>query len=125
MARILIIDDVTSIRNIVSSMLQKYGHRVFEASSGEEALNLVRSKRVHLAITDVNMPGMDGITLIERLKGIEHFKSTPVVVLAKGAKDENIEKAKQAGATDWIAKPFTEESLNSKINQILVDYYVN
>ena len=125
MARILIIDDVTSIRNIVASMLQKYGHRVFPASSGEEALNLARSKRVHLAITDVNMPGMDGITLIEHLKGIEHFKSTPVVVLAKGAKDENIEKAKLAGATDWIAKPFTEESLNNKINQILVDYYVN
>jgi two-component system, chemotaxis family, chemotaxis protein CheY len=125
MARILIIDDVASIRNIVASMLQKHGHRVFPASSGEEALSLAKSKRVHLAITDVNMPGMDGITLIEHLKTIEHFKSTPIVVLAKGAKDENIEKAKLAGAADWIAKPFTEDSLTNKINQILVDYYVN
>ena len=125
MARILIIDDVTSIRGIVASMLQKYGPRIFQASSGEEALLLAKTKRMHLAITDVNMPGMDGITLIQKLKELEHFKAAPVVVLAKGAKDENIEKAKQAGAAGWIVKPFTEESLNNKINQILVDYYVN
>ena len=125
MARILIIDDVASIRGIIESVLQKYGHRVFQASSGEEALQLAKTRRMHLAITDVNMPGMDGITLISKLKEMEHFKNAPVVVLAKGAKDENIEKAKQAGAVDWIAKPFTEESLNNKINQILVDFYVN
>jgi two-component system, chemotaxis family, chemotaxis protein CheY len=125
MARIMIIDDVASIRNIVGSMLQKHGHRVFFAGSGDEALELAKVKRLHLAVTDINMPGMDGITLIERLKQLEHFKNTPIVVLAKGAKDENIEKAKKAGATDWIAKPFTEESLSVKINQILVDYYVN
>jgi two-component system, chemotaxis family, chemotaxis protein CheY len=121
----MIIDDVASIRNIVASVLQKFGHRVFHAASGDEALTIAKSKRVHLVITDVNMPGMDGIQLIERLKTIEHFKTTPTVVLAKGAKDENIDRAKKAGAIDWIAKPFTEESLNNKINQILVDHYVN
>ena len=121
----MIIDDVASIRNIVSSVLQKFGHRVFHAASGDEALAIAKGKRVHLVITDVNMPGMDGIQLIERLKTIEHFKTTPIVVLAKGAKDENTDRAKKAGAIDWIAKPFTEESLNNKINQILVDHYVN
>lgn len=125
MARIMIIDDVASIRNIVASVLQNFGHRIFHAGSGEEALTIAKGRRVHLVITDINMPGMDGITLIERLKLIEHFKNTPIVVLAKGAKDENIEKAKKAGAMDWIAKPFTEESLTNKINQILVDQYVN
>jgi two-component system, chemotaxis family, chemotaxis protein CheY len=120
----MIIDDVASIRNIVASILQKFGHRVFHAASGEEALVLAKSRRVHLVITDINMPGMDGITLIQQIRSIEHFANTPIVVLAKGAKDENIEKAKQAGAIDWIAKPFTEDSLNSKINQILVDNYV-
>jgi two-component system, chemotaxis family, chemotaxis protein CheY len=125
MAKILIIDDVASIRNIVASVLQKSGHRVFQAGSGDEALQIAQGRRVHLVITDINMPGMNGITLIERLRVIEHFRSTPIVVLAKGAKDENIENAKKAGGTDWIAKPFTEESLNNKINQILVDHYVN
>jgi two-component system, chemotaxis family, chemotaxis protein CheY len=125
MARILVVDDVASIRGIVESMLQKRGHRVFLASNGEEAIKIAQVKRIHLAITDVNMPGMDGLTLIGHLKTIELFKATPVVVLAKGAKDENIDKATQVGACGWIAKPFTEESLNNKINQILVDYYVN
>jgi two-component system, chemotaxis family, chemotaxis protein CheY len=125
MARIMIIDDVATIRSIVASVLQKSGHRVFQASSGDEALTIAKSKRLHLTITDINMPGMDGIELIARLKTIEHIKDTPIVVLAKGAKDENIEKAKKAGAMDWIAKPFTEESLNNKINQILVDHYVH
>jgi two-component system, chemotaxis family, chemotaxis protein CheY len=125
MARILVVDDVASIRGIVESMLKKRGHRVFLAASGEEAIKIAEVKRIHIAITDVNMPIMDGLTLISKLKEIESFKSVPIVVLAKGAKDENVERAKQAGASDWIAKPFTEESLNSKINQILVDYYVN
>ena len=81
MARILIIDDVTSIRNIVASMLQKYGHRVFPASSGEEALNLARSKRVHLAITDVNMPGMEARELCQRLRAVRGLAETPLYVL--------------------------------------------
>jgi two-component system, chemotaxis family, chemotaxis protein CheY len=125
MARIMIVDDVASIRSIVTSMLEKHGHRVFSVGSGDEAIELAKAKRVHLVITDVNMPGMDGLTLIAQMKKIEHFKSTPIAVLAKGAKDENVDKAKEAGACDWIAKPFTEDSLNNKINQILVDYYVN
>jgi CheY-like chemotaxis protein len=124
MARILLIDDVASIRNIVASMLQKHGHRIYLAPSGEEALEIAKSKRMHMVITDVNMPGMDGFTLISNLRQFEHLKDTPIVVLAKGANDSNIDKAKAAGANDWIGKPFTEESLNSKINQTLVDYYV-
>ena len=120
----MLIDDVASIRSIVASMLQKRGHRLFLAASGEEAIEIAKTKRMHLAITDVNMPGMDGLTLIRHLRTFEHLKETPIVVLAKGASDTNIEKAKAVGANDWIAKPFTEESLNNKINQILVDYYV-
>ena len=125
MARILIVDDVMSIREIVLSMLQKKGHRVFEAGTGEEALAIAKTKRVHLVLTDVNMPAMDGIELIGKLRALEHYAKTPIVVLAKGAKDDNIERARAAGAIDWIAKPFTEESLVNKVNQLLVDYYVN
>lgn len=125
MARILIVDDVMSIREIVCSMLQKKGHRVFEAKTGEEAIAIAKTKRVHLVLTDINMPVMDGIQMIHQLRQIEHYAKTPIVVLAKGAKDENIEKARAAGAIDWIAKPFTEDSLVSKVNQLLVDYYVN
>jgi two-component system, chemotaxis family, chemotaxis protein CheY len=125
MARILIVDDVTPIRDIVISILQKRGHRIFEAKSGDEALSIAREKKVHMVLTDVNMPGMDGISMIERMRGLENYKSVPIVVLAKDAKDSNIERAKAAGAIDWVSKPFTEDSLVNKVNQILVDYYVN
>lgn len=125
MARILIVDDVTPIRDIVISILQKRGHRIFEAKSGDEALGIAREKKVHMVLTDVNMPGMDGISMIERMRGLENYKSVPIIVLAKDAKDSNIERAKAAGAIDWVAKPFTEDSLVNKVNQILVDYYVN
>jgi two-component system, chemotaxis family, chemotaxis protein CheY len=125
MARILIVDDVTPIRDIVISILQKRGHRIFEAKSGDEALSIAREKKVHMVLTDVNMPGMDGITMIERMRVIENYKSVPIIVLAKDGKDANIERAKTAGAIDWVSKPFTEDSLVNKVNQILVDYYVN
>jgi two-component system, chemotaxis family, chemotaxis protein CheY len=68
---------------------------------------------------------MDGISMIERMRGLENYQSVPIIVLAKDAKDSNIERAKAAGAIDWVAKPFTEDSLVNKVNQILVDYYVN
>lgn len=125
MARIMIVDDVTSIREIVAAVLQKSGHRVYQASSGEQALSIAKDRRLHLVMTDVNMPNMDGITLVSRFRSLEHHDQTPILVLAKGAKDENIAKAKAAGATDWVAKPFTEESLIFKINQVLVDHYVH
>lgn len=125
MARIMIVDDVTSIREIVSAMLQKRGHRVYQASSGDQALTVAKDRRLHLLMTDVNMPSMDGITLVSRFRSLELHEHTPVIVLAKGATDANIVKARAAGATDWIAKPFTEDSLLAKINQVLVDHYVH
>jgi two-component system, chemotaxis family, chemotaxis protein CheY len=125
MARILIVDDVTPIREIVTSMLQKRGHRVFACKSAEEALALALDKRVHMVLTDVNMPGIDGITMIKKMRTLPLYEAVPFVVLAKGAKDESIELARVNGAVDWIAKPFTEEALVNKVNQILVDHYVN
>ncbi len=125
MARILIVDDVTPIRDIVVSILRKRGHRVFEAKAGDEALAIAQTKKVHMVLTDVNMPGMDGISMIKRMRAIENYDTVPILVLAKDAKDANVEQAKAAGAIDWFPKPFTEEALVNKVNQVLVDYYVN
>jgi two-component system, chemotaxis family, chemotaxis protein CheY len=124
MARIMIVDDVAAIREIVSAILTKKGHRVVEASSAHEALDIAKVRRTHLVITDVNMPVMDGISFIGRLREIENYKRTPVVVLANGAKDESVARATEAGAAGWIPKPFTEDSLVNSVNQVLVDYWV-
>ena len=124
MARIMIVDDVATIRQIVSSVLKDVSYKVIEAASAEEALALAEVKRCHLVVTDVNMPGKSGLDLITGLRAIKTYDKTPIVILAKDANDENIQKAQALGAVGWIAKPFTPESLLATINQILVDHYV-
>ena len=124
MARIMIVDDVATIRQIVSSVLKDVGYKVIEAASAEEALALAEVKRSHLVVTDVNMPGKSGLDLITALRAVKTYDKTPIVILAKDANDENIQKAQGLGAVGCIAKPFTPESLLATINQILVDHYV-
>lgn len=124
MARIMIVDDVATIRQIVSSVLKDVGYKVIEAASAEEALALAEVKRSHLVVTDVNMPGKSGLDLITALRAVKTYDKTPIVILAKDANDENIQKAQGLGAVGWIAKPFTPERLLATINQILVDHYV-
>jgi len=125
MPRIMIVDDVTTIRQIVTAVLDSVGYKVIEAASAEQALVIAMEQRCHLVLADVNMPGMSGLDLIAKLREIKSFRSTPIVILAKGGKDENIQKAVALGANGWIEKPFTPERLLSTINQVLVDHYVN
>jgi two-component system chemotaxis response regulator CheY len=121
----MIVDDVTTIRQIVRSVLQDVKYSVIEASSADQALALAQVQRAHLVVTDVNMPGKTGLALIEELRAIKNYRNTPILILANGATDENIQKAQALGASGWIAKPFTPESLLGTINQVLVDQYVH
>jgi two-component system chemotaxis response regulator CheY len=125
MPRIMIVDDVASIRQIVSKVFQDVGYQVTEAARGDEALDLAKLKRVHLVITDVEMPGMNGLQLIKGLRELKSYQTTPILILARDASDVNIKKAETLGASGFIEKPFTPERLLSVVNQVLVDAYVN
>ena len=125
MPRIMIVDDVASIRQIVSKVFQDVGYQVTEAARGDEALDLAKLKRVHLVITDVEMPGMNGLELIQKLRELKSYNTTPILILARDASDVNIKKAETLGASGFIEKPFTPERLLSVVNQVLVDAYVN
>ena len=125
MPRIMIVDDVASIRQIVSKVFQDVGYQVTEAARGDEALDLAKLKRVHLVITDVEMPGMNGLELIKGLRALKSYQTTPILILARDASDVNIKKAETLGASGFIEKPFTPERLLSVVNQVLVDAYVN
>jgi len=125
MPRIMIVDDVSSIRQIVSKVFQDVGYQVTEAARGDEALDLAKLKRVHLVITDVEMPGMNGLELIKALRALKSYQTTPILILARDASDVNIKKAETLGASGFIEKPFTPERLLSVVNQVLVDAYVN
>jgi two-component system chemotaxis response regulator CheY len=124
MPRILIVDDVATIRQIVSSVLQEVGYVTVEAGNADEALALAEVKRAHLVLTDINMPGKSGLDLIKGLRATKNYRNTPILILAKDDKDENIQKAQALGASGWISKPFTPQSLLGTINQVLVDHYV-
>ena len=125
MPRIMIVDDVASIRQIVTKVFQDVGYQVTEAARGEEALDLAKLKRVHLVITDVEMPGMSGLDLIKALRELGTYKTIPILILARDASDGNIKKAESLGASGFIEKPFTPDRLLSTVNQVLVDAYVN
>jgi two-component system, chemotaxis family, chemotaxis protein CheY len=125
MAKILVVDDVKAIRKIVAAVLEPGRHVVSEACSGEEALSLVGSNAFHLVITDVNMPGISGLELISCLRSIGSYQRTPIMILANGNADKNVDEAMKLGANGWIEKPFRPETLLGIVNQVLVDSYVN
>ena len=125
MPSILIVDDVATIRQIVTAVMQSVGYQVHEAATGEEALALAGRQRVHLVLADINLPGMSGLDLVSKLRAMKTYRATPIVMLAKGGKDENLRSAERLGASGWVEKPFTPEKLLATVNQVLVDHYVH
>ena len=119
MRRVLIVDDSVSMRQMVSFTLRQGGFEVVEAGHGEEALDRLNSNAVDLVITDLNMPVMDGITLIQNLRTQPGMKSKPILMLTTESQAAKKEQGKAAGATGWIVKPFDPDKLLSTIAKVL------
>lgn len=119
MASILAVDDSASMRQMVSFALKNAGHDVVEATDGEDALKTAKSNKVALVITDVNMPKMDGITLIRELRALPDYKFTPILMLTTESTPEKKQEGKEAGATGWLVKPFNPEQLLTTIGKVL------
>ncbi len=119
MASILAVDDSPSMRKLVASTLAGVGHQVVEAEDGMAALRVAEGRSVQLVITDVNMPNMDGLTLIGRLRGIPSYKFTPILVLTTEMDPAKKQQAKASGATGWIVKPFDPETLLATIRKVV------
>jgi two-component system chemotaxis response regulator CheY len=119
MASILAVDDSTSMRQMVSFTLKSAGHQVTEAEDGVVALNLAKSGSFDLVITDVNMPNMDGITLISELRNLANYKFTPLLMLTTESASDKKMAGKNAGATGWIVKPFNPDQLLAVIKKAL------
>ena len=119
MARILAVDDSPSMRQMVSIALAGAGYEVEQACDGVEALALAQRSRFDLVITDVNMPNMDGITLVRELRGKANYKFVPLLVLTTEATQERKQQGKAAGATGWLVKPFNPERLLATIAKVL------
>ena len=117
--RILFVDDSASMREMVSFTLKGAGYDVTEKADGIEALDYARDNPVDLVITDINMPNMDGITLITELRKLETYRFTPILTLTTEGGMEKKMEGKKAGATGWIVKPFDPDSLLSTIQRVL------
>jgi two-component system chemotaxis response regulator CheY len=113
---ILYVDDSITIRDMVESTLMELGYLNMQgAEDGVEALELCDSDEFDFIITDINMPNMDGITLIENLRNRLDYASTPILVLTTERTIEMKTRGKQAGATAWMVKPFNKELLHMAI----------
>lgn len=120
MAKILAVDDSASMRQMVSFTLKGAGHEVYEASDGAEALKVAKSKgSVDLVISDINMPNMDGISLIKELRQLPDYKFTPILMLTTESGADKKGEGKAAGATGWIVKPFNPDQLLATIGKVL------
>jgi len=107
----LTVDDSLSIRQTVKLTLAGAGYTVLEASSGREALSACEKGGIDAILTDLNMPEMDGIDLIRRIRTRPAFKFTPILMLTTESQQEKKLAGKSAGATGWILKPFTPDQL--------------
>ena len=119
MANILAVDDSASMRQMVSFTLKGAGHTVVEAVDGVDALAKAKTGKFDLVISDVNMPNMDGITLIKELRALPNFKFTPMLMLTTESTAEKKQEGKAAGATGWIVKPFNPDQLLATANKVL------
>lgn len=119
MAKILAVDDSASMRQMVAFTLKGAGHDVTEADNGKVALDIAKTKQFDLVISDVNMPVMDGITLIKELRTLADYKFTPMLMLTTESGDDKKQQGKSVGATGWIVKPFNPDQLLATINKVL------
>lgn len=115
---ILIVDDSASIRQMVKFTLEGAGYSTIEATDGNDALTKV-TPDVKMVLTDLNMPGLDGIGLIKQLRGMPGFKFIPIVMLTTESQASTKAEGKAAGATGWIVKPFKPEQLVAVVKKLL------
>ncbi|HEX4375984.1 MAG TPA: response regulator [Steroidobacteraceae bacterium] len=116
---VLAVDDSASMRQMVGVTLRAAGYEVVEAADGDEALEYARKHRVDLVLADVNMPHMDGITLIAHLRTLPNYHLTPLLLLTTESSPERKLQGKQAGATGWMVKPFHPEQLLATLERVL------
>lgn len=112
------VDDSQSIRDMMSYTLKEAGFNVLQAEDGQKALEVLSNNQADLVITDLNMPNMDGLTLIKSLREKPQYSGTPILMLTTESDAEKKAAGKAAGATGWIVKPFNPDNLINVIKKV-------
>jgi two-component system, chemotaxis family, chemotaxis protein CheY len=117
--KFLVVDDFSTMRRIVRNLLKELGFvNVEEAEDGTVALRKLQDGNFDFVVSDWNMPNMDGLSLLKKIRADEALKKIPVLIITAEAKKENIVAAAHAGANGYIVKPFTAATLDEKLNKI-------
>jgi len=120
MARnVLVVDDEHLIRQIISIILKSAGYKVVEAVSGNDAFSKMTGRDFALVITDLRMPGMDGIEFIKQLRSESAYRSVPVIMLTSEFSDFKKSEAEIAGVSEWIVKPFIRQQLLQSVRKFM------
>jgi len=117
---ILIVDDSSSLRQVVSIALKGAGYDVIEACDGKDALTKLSGQKVHLIISDVNMPNMDGITLVKEIKQMANYKFTPIIMLTTESQEAKKQEGQAAGAKAWVVKPFQPDQMLTAVSKLIL-----
>jgi two-component system chemotaxis response regulator CheY len=116
---ILIVDDSGSVRHNVATTLKQAGYMMAEAADGVEGLSMVDSNRnIDMVICDVNMPNMNGLEMVEKVKSKPENKTLPIVMLTTEGQLELVKRAKQVGAVGWIVKPCNPAQLVQTVDRL-------
>jgi two-component system, chemotaxis family, chemotaxis protein CheY len=118
-ARILAVDDSASMRQMVAFALTSAGFEVVEAEDGLVALEKAKREKFNAVVADVNMPNMDGISLIRALRQLPEYRFTPMLMLTTESGADKKSEGKAAGATGWLVKPFNPEQLIATVQKVL------
>jgi two-component system, chemotaxis family, chemotaxis protein CheY len=117
---ILVVDDSSSLRQVVNMSLTRAGYEVIEACDGQDALTKLDGRKINLIVSDVNMPRMDGITFVTQVKQHPRYKFTPVIMLTTEGQDAKKEQGRAAGAKAWIVKPFSPPILLDAVSKLVL-----
>jgi two-component system, chemotaxis family, chemotaxis protein CheY len=118
--KILLVDDSASVRTVAGIALRGAGYEVVEATNGQEALGKLTGDKIHLIISDVNMPVMDGITFVKQVKQHPNYRFTPVIMLTTEAGEDKKAQGREAGAKAWIVKPFQPQYMLDAVSKLIL-----
>lgn len=117
---VMVVDDSLSVRNVVGIALKGAGYDVIDAEDGKQALTKLTGQKVHLIISDVNMPNMNGIEFVKNLKQMPAYKFTPVIMLTTESGEDKKSQGQMAGAKAWVVKPFQPPQLLNAVSKLIL-----
>lgn len=117
---ILIVDPHSTMRHILKNLLKQMGARTIdEADNGKDALNMMHKKNYQMVIAEWTMPVTSGLDMLKMMRSTENFKAVPFVMMSADQNTDHVLAAKEAGVTDYILKPFNQDTLQQKLNFIV------